>query len=227
MRSGDGNSGLIDHRDPEFGPTPQPSCYVMVGADPYVVRQAMKLISRWGYLRENAFSWWVAGNPCQKVDESGRVFPKADRIYELFQDVSVGEPEKVAPPTGNGRRDNPPPPAILSQMPPYRIMRLAEEWPAVCEVDIEEPYTKDPGAIREALDSLVAAGLLAKLDGVYYMTDPAMRWAAARDRISVTTIRNRTGSYLDESGARHRHDLEHNRGMMEIVRILRRDGIYL
>ena len=59
------------------------------------------------------------------------------------------------------------------------------------------------------------------------MTDPAMRWAAARDRISVTTMRNRTGSYLDESGARHRHDLEHNRGMMEIVRILRRDGIYL
>ena len=152
---------MIDHRDPEFGPTPQPSCYVMVGADPYVVRQAMKLISRWGYLRENAFSWWVAGNPCQKVDESGRVFPKADRIYELFQDVSVGEPEKVAPPTGNGRRDNPPPPAILSQMPPYRIMRLAEERPAVCEVDVEEPYTKDPGAIREAFDSLVAASLLA------------------------------------------------------------------
>ena len=142
VRSGEGSIGLIDPPDPEFDPVPQPGCYVMVGADIYIVRQAMKVIPRWGYLRENAFSWWVAGNPCQKVDESGRVSPNADRIYELFQDVSVRDPEKVAPPTGNGHRDNPPAPAILSQVLPYRIMCLAEEWPAICEEDVEEPYTK-------------------------------------------------------------------------------------
>ena len=34
--SGDGSIGLIDHPDPEFDPTPQPCCYVMVGADLYV-----------------------------------------------------------------------------------------------------------------------------------------------------------------------------------------------
>ena len=57
------------------------------------------------------------------------------------------------------------------------------------------------------------------------MTDAAMRWAAARDRISIITIRNRIGSYLDESGERHQHDLEHNRRMIEITRILGRYGI--
>ena len=72
---------------------------------------------------------------------------------------------------------------------------------------------------------MVEAGLLAKRDDVYYMTDAAMQWAAAHDRISIITIRNRIGSYLHESGERHRHDLEHNRRMMEIVRIFRRIGI--
>ena len=225
VRSGDGSFGLIDHSSPGFDPTPQPSCYVMVGADLHIVRQAMKLISRWAYLREEAFSFWVAGNPCQKVGESGRVFPNADHIYELFEDVRAGEPEKVAPPTGNGNRDNPPAPAILPQVLPYRIMCLAEEWPAICEEDVEEPDAKDPGAVRKAFDALVEAGLLEKRNEVYYMTDAAMQWAAARDRISVLTIRNRNRSYLNKSGERHQHDLEHNRGTMEIFRIFRRNGI--
>ena len=214
----------IDQPNPNFDPTPQPSCYVLVGEDEYAVRQAMELMQRQGYLHETAFSFWVAGDPCRRLAESGRLWPNADSIYEPFEDIAIGEPEEAALPTGDDR-DEPPNPAILSEVLPYRTMGLAEEWAALCEEDAEDLLDVPLGQARRAFAALVEAGLLVCLEGWYYMSDAAMIWAAAKDRVSLSTIRNGLSTYLDESMQRHHHDLEHNRGMLEIVRILKNAGI--
>ena len=99
-------------RDPKYDPAPQPSCYVFIGADEFAVREAMAHLPLLGYLGENACSWWVAGKPCWKVGESGVVYPDGDLVWDPFEDIRVGEPERVASPTGNGGRDVPPWPAV-------------------------------------------------------------------------------------------------------------------
>ena len=215
----------IDQPDPTYDPAPQPSCYVMVGADEYAVRQAMELMPGHGYLHDNAFSFWVAGDPCRKLGESGRVWPDADSIYEPFEDVAVGDPEEMVPPLGDDQRDVPADPAVLSGVLPYRIMGLAEEWDALCEEDAEDLLDEKIGPVSDAFASLVAAGFLVRVEEWYYMSEVAMKWEAAKDRISVATLSRRLSSYLNESMARHHHDLQHNRGMLEIVRILKNRGI--
>ena len=211
--------------DPDFDPTPQPSCYVMAGADEYSVRQAMKLIPRDGYLHENAFSWWVAGDPCRKIGESGRVWPEGDWICDRFENVTLGEPERAAPPGTGGDRDAPPFPPSLSMVLPYRILALAEDHPAITEEDAEDILGEKPEAVDAAFAALVKDGLLARVQDVYYLGGSALIHVAARDRISVTSVRQRLFSYLDEDMQRHLHDLAHNRGMWRIVRSLHRHGI--
>ena len=110
-------------------------------------------------------------------------------------------------------------------MLPHRILSFAEEWAAISADDCVDLLDEFRGPVREALAGLVAEGLLARLDDVYYLTDTAMKYVAARDRISVTTVRNRLLSYLNAGGHRHRHDLEHNRHILEVVRIFKRAGI--
>lgn len=214
----------IDQPDPNYDPRPQPSCFAVIGEDEYAVRQAMELLPRHGYLQESAFSFWVAGAPCRKLEESGRVWPNADFIYEPFEDIPVGEPEETALPEGNNP-DAPPYPAVLSKVLTYRIIGLAEEWDALREEDAADLLDTNIALARVAFQELVAAGLLERVEHWHYMTDKAMKWVAAKDRVSVTTLRHRSGSYLDESMERHHHNLEHNRGMIEIVRLLKKQGI--
>ena len=121
--------------DPDYDPTPQPSGYVMIGPDNWSVRRSMDLTPRQGYLRENAFSWWVAGNELRLLGQHGLVYPVRDRVVDRFEDVRVGSPETVAPPSGAGLRDDPPAPAVLSNVVAHRILALCEEWPALQEHD--------------------------------------------------------------------------------------------
>ena len=74
-------------------------------------------------------------------------------------------------------------------------------------------------------DARLLGGLLKKIEEVYYLTPLSMTLLARRNRISPRTIENRLLSYLDDSMERHHHDLTHNRGMLEIVRIFHRHGI--
>ena len=140
--------------DEDFNDTPQPSLYVMVGQDEYIVRRAMDLIPTKGYLHENAFSWWVGGNPCRKIAESGIAWPDADYVYEDFEDLHIGEPEGEVP-AGPDGRDGYPAPAVLSLVLPYRILCLAGEWAAICEEDAEDLFGVEDGSVPAAFDALV------------------------------------------------------------------------
>ena len=214
-----------DPPDPDFDDTPQPSLYVMVGQDEYIVRRAMDLIPRGGYLHENAFSWWVGGHPCRKIAESGRAWPGADYLYEELNDFALGEPQDAVLPAGDGGRDGYPDPTVLSLVLPYRILSIAEEWAAILEEDAEELLGVEDGSVPGAFQSLKEAGLLTQVEEVYYPSPFSMKLLAAVNRISPKTIENRLRTYLDESMQRHHHDLTHNRGVLEIVRILHRHGI--
>ena len=185
----------------------------------------MKLIPRYGYLHENAFSWWVAGDPCRKIGESGRLWPEGDWICDRFENVTLGEPERAAPPGTGGDRDAPQFPPSLSMVLPYRILALAEDHPAIREEDAEDILGEKPEAVDAAFTALVKDGLLARVQDVYYLGGSAFIHVAARDRIPVTSVRQRLLSYLDEDMRRHLHGLAHNRGMRRIVRSLRRHGI--
>ena len=220
-----GRDQLMVPPDPDFDPTPQLAGYVCVGPDEWAVRQAMDHLPRFGYSMETPFSWWVAGRESLCVGKYGLVFPNQDKVRDRFEDIHLGEPERVALPTGAGGRDAPPAPAVLSRVLANRMLGLSEEWPAMREEDFVDLCDEFRGPVRRTLVDLVGEGLLVQVEDVYYLGDPAMIYVSDRDRISVTTVRDRLQSYLDPSKERHRHDLEHNLGMIRIVRALKRHGI--
>ena len=217
---------LVELPDPDFDPTPQLAGYVLIGPDEWAVRQAMDLLPRHGYLREDAFSWWVADRELWRVGQHGLVRPVEDRVVDRFEKTLAGEPEKVAPPADvKGGRDGPPKPAVLSRVLANRMLGFSEEWPAMREEDYVDLCDEFRGPVSQTLADLVNEGLLANVEDVYYQADPAMIYAAGRDRISVSTIRSRVGSFLDADMGWHRHYLEHNGGMVRIVRAFKRQGI--
>ena len=219
------NPYLLNQTDPDFDPSPQLSLHVMVCVDEYAARQAMELIPKSGYHHEKAFSWWVAGDPCRKIGESGRAWPGGDMIVDRFEDARIGEPERVAPPTGGGHRDEPPFPQSMSFVLPYRIFSLAEEHAAIRQEDAADIFSGESEDVPAAFAALERDKLLLKLEDEYYLTDSAMIYAADRDRVAVTIIRDRLLTLLHKNGQRRLHDLGHNRGMWRIVKILNRHGI--
>ncbi len=216
---------LVEQPDPAFDPTPQLAGYVVIGPDEWGVRQAMDLLPRQGYLRENAFSWWVAGREVRQVGQRGLVVPNEDRVVDRYEEIHVGEPERVAPPARPGRRDDPPAPAALSGVLANRLLGLSEEFDALKEEDYVDLADDFRGPVRQTLADLVSGGMLAKVEEVYYLADPAMIYAAGRDRTSVSTGRRRGSSFLNPDMQRHHHYLDHNAGMIKIVRALKRHGI--
>ena len=215
----------MEQTNPDCNDSPQLSLYVIVGADEYAARQAMECIPQGGFLRAKAFSWWVAGDPSRKIGESGRVWPGGDMIVDHFEDIRIGEPERVARPGGNGQRDDPPFPKSMSSVLPYRIFSWAEEHAAIRVEDGKYIFRDCPEDVEPAFALLEKDGLLKKYGDEYYLTDRAMNYVADRDRISVTSVRDRLLSYVGEDSYRRLHELEHNRGMWRIVRAMHRCGI--
>ena len=216
---------LVEQPDPAFDPTPQLAGYVVIGPDEWGVRQAMDLLPRQGYLRENNFSCWVAGREVWQVGQRGLVVPNDDRVVDRYEEIHVGEPERVAPPARQGRRDDPPAPAALSGVLANRLLLIAEEFDALEEEDYVDLADEFRGPVRQTLADLVSGGMLAKVEEVYYLADPAMIYVAGRDRTSVSTGRRRGSSFLNPDMQRHHHYLDHNAGMIKIVRALKPHGI--
>ena len=216
---------LVEQPDPAFDATPQLAGYVVIGPDEWGVRQAMDLLPRQGYLRQNNFSWWVAGREVWQVGRRGLVVPNEDRVVDRYEGINVGEPERVALPARQGRRDDPPAPAALSGVLANRLMGLSEEFDALEEADYVDLADDFRGPVRQTLADLVSGGMLSKVEEVYYLADPAMVYAAGRDRTSVSTGRRRGSSFLNPDMQRHHHYLDHNAGMIRIVRALKRHGI--
>ncbi len=217
---------LVEQPDPAFDPRPQLAGNVLVGADEWAVRRAMDMLPRQGYLRDHACSWWVAdGRELRQVGQHGLVVPSVDRVADRFEDILVDNPETVAPPC-EGDRDDRPAPAALSGVLANRMLSLSEEWPCMLEDDFVDLCQEFRAPVREALAELVAGGLLAQVENVnYYLADPGMIYAARRDGVSVSTIRGRLRNFLTEDMTWHRHYLDHNRGMVRIVRAFSRQGI--
>ena len=216
---------LVELPDPDFDPTPQLAGYVLIGPDEWGVRQAMDLLPSQGYLRQNNFSWWVAGREVWQVGQRGLVVPNEDRVVDRYEEINVGEPERVALPARQGRRDDPPAPAALSGVLANRLMGLSEQFDALEEEDYVDLADDFRGPVRQTLADLVSGGMLAKVEEVYYLADPAMVYVAGRDRTSVSTGRRRGSSFLNPDMQRHHHYLDHNAGMIRIVRALKPHGI--
>ena len=146
-------------------------------------------------------------------------------MLDHFEEIRVGLPERVAMPTGKQDRDDPPAPAVLSGVLANRLLGVAENWPACREEDFVDLCPDFRVPIREALADLVAEGLLVQVEDVYYLADGGMKYAAGRDRTSISAGRGRGESYLNPDMVRHHHQLEHNRGVLRVVRRLKQHGI--
>ena len=191
---------LVEQPDPAFDPTPQLAGYVVIGPDEWGVRQAMDLLPRLGYLRQNAFSWWVAGREVRQVGRRGLVVPNEDRVVDRYEEIHVGEPERVALPARQGRRDDPPAPAALSGVLANRLLGLSEEFDALEEADYVDLADEFRGPVRQTLADLVSGGMLAKVEEVYYLADPAMVYAAGRAGPDLGIHRPQAGVELSQSG---------------------------
>ena len=215
---------LLEQQDPDFDPSPHLAGYVCIGPDEWAVRQAMDRLPLEGYSGEYAWSWWVAGRRMRRLGQTGLVLPNRDRIADRFEVIRPGEPERVAPPTGG--RDAPPEPAALSRVLCNRIVGLAEEFDALIEEDFVDLAKDFRGPVQRALADLVNQGLLAQVEEIYYyLADPGMRYVTDRDRVAVSAARSRVAAYLNPDLVRHHQQLAHNRGVIEVVRLLKASGI--
>ena len=98
-----------------------------------------------------------------------------------------------------------------------RIFGCIEQWPAMRVSQIAQMVRESNRKTKEALDPLVAAGLVVQLEKRFYMASGGMTRAAYRDRISVGTINRRLGQYLAPDGRYRRRNVRHNGGVNRLA----------
>lgn len=111
---------------------------------------------------------------------------------------------------------------VLNEPLNYAMFRFIGEWYGPTPAHLRKRFGE---SYRAAVRALQRAGLVAKLDGGFYLTVPGDRTAAQMDRVSPKSVRNRMQSYLHEDGAYRRQQQRHNCALLDVYQKLRDQGV--
>ena len=152
---------------------------------------------------------------------SRRMRPSAFSLRSLRETATpkdLGKPETIATWV-----DEDPEMLALNGARPYALFRFIADWPGATpqqlKIALGESY-------RAILRPLRRAGLVAGLDGGFYLGRAGILAVAHMDRISWQSVQSRLGAYLKPDGVYRRSQQRHNRSIVDVVLTLyRRDAI--
>ena len=103
----------------------------------------------------------------------------------------------------------------------YRLFRFIAQWPGVTPKQLTPWF---PETCRALLRSLRRAGLVAKLEGGFYLDRAGIFAVARMDRVSWQSVHGRLGAYLKDDGVYRRQQARHNRAIVDVMEALQARG---
>ena len=113
--------------------------------------------------------------------------------------------------------------AVLEGPRAYRVFMTVAEFPAMRAWQVRRIAGGSSAQVARILDDCVNTGLVAELDGRYYLAGQGMRRAATLSRVSAAVIRRRHGAYLEQWY--REHELGHNDGLNRLVARFAQEGV--
>ena len=195
----------LDEPEPERAP--DPSGWLVIAMDVRAMMIARQVISP----RAAPYRKCVIVDS-GKVIEEGTIRSSNDFAWDPPQLAALGFPEGIEESVEEDKAFQ----AINGKLA-FRTFVAVEQWPAMRVGQLANLVKESNRKTKEVLESLATAGLATELEGRYYLADGGMLCAARRDRISVKTIRNRFGTYLDETSRYRRRNVRHNSGVNKLA----------
>ena len=99
--------------------------------------------------------------------------------------------------------------AAVCGVPKNAAFEWIENWPGSRTTEVAEGIGQPRSAVRAIVDELIAAGLVRRYQGAFYLDRAGLIAAAKRDRVSYQTVSKRLMGYLKDARCRHmkKHDL--------------------
>ena len=196
----DSREHIFDPLEQPSPDLPDPSGYVVVGADMCAVILASQILPKEA---TTCTAWcWVDGQTARILDYEGRTYPKGRWVEDWGRPPDVGYPELV-----NDRAEAL---AVLCGRLRTRIFELVEEWYALRVADVARLCGESRSRVRGILHEFMAAELVVQVGRHFYLGPAGYRYAARRDRVSPAVPRARHAAYLNGNEVRHKHQLRHN-----------------
>ena len=94
-------------------------------------------------------------------------------------------------------------------VPKNAAFEWIENWPGSRTSEVAEGIGQPRSAVRAIVEELIAAGLVRRYQGAFYLDREGLKAAARRDRVSYMTVNRRLRGYLKDSRCSHmkKHDL--------------------
>ena len=201
------NSPFYGPHEPEPDRMPHPSGWLVIAMDVRAVAIARQVIAP----RAAPYRKCVIVDNGIVIEEGTVRFSK-DFAWDPPKLAALGFPEEIEESVEEDKTFQ----AINGKLA-FRTFVAVEQWPAMRVGQLANLVRESNRKTKEVLESLATAGLVVELEGRYYLADGGMLCAARRDRISVKTIRNRLGKYLDETSRYRRRNVRHNSGVNKLA----------
>ena len=213
--------GSLDHRpqiqwgvDDEIPSEARPSGWVIVGQDHWAAQVAYQEIAP----DEGPYTKLVFVDGEELTGEF-LPLPSDDRIVERNPSREVGEPARVLRKLEENEGE-----AAINGAFPFGVFRTITEYHGATAAQVARLLgnADDEGPV---LRRLVASGLVATIDGRYYLTEPGWRRAAKIDRVHGGRAKTRLASFITEEDHTRKRYRRHDAAVMDLADQFRRHGI--
>ena len=192
----------------------RPSAWVIVGQDHWAAQVAFQEIAP----EEDRFMKMVF------VDGEGLgavslLSPSEDRIVENTPERDVGEPARVLRRLEENQQE-----AAINGKFPFGVFRTIVEFYGATAAQVEN-LLGHADDVTPALRRLVAAGLVVRLEGRFYLTEMGWRRAVKVDRASSGRGKHRLASFITEEDHTRKRYRRHDSGVIDLAVQFRRHGM--
>ena len=153
-----------------------------------------------------------------RVIGPGIVTPRPDRIFPAVGDLADQDQTRaLGRPSRFRAWVSDPQYAAMNVRLAFRVLDAIESWPASRQSAIALMCHESNRNTKKALNILTETRLVADFDGHHYLTDHALIWASRRDRVHISTLRSKFGSFCVENSHNRRRLVRHDSGLANLA----------
>ena len=194
-----------------FGEVPTPAGWVVVGADPLAA-----YVSKLAWREQDALVLTADGRTLRSMRPREFSAP----CFENASAVDLGVPECVP-----SWVEKDPVLRVLNSKLNFSLFQFIAQWPAGKLGQLHRRYSHSHGVVTAALKALTDGGLVAELDGAFYLARPGMQAAYRMDRISYHSIYASLDIYLRLDGQYRRKERLHDQAVIDFVLACEHNGV--
>ena len=139
-------------------------------------------------------------------------------LQDHSKPASLGRPERV-----KSWVENHPVMTALNGQPGFAVAMAVAEWYSITNEQLEQQVGESGGKLNAAVNLLIDAKVIVRIDGAFYLGDRGMLALAHMDRISAKTVHSTLDAFLHEDGRYREHHRNHDQAVITVVQKLTRE----